>query len=372
MTLKITYMKNINFFNFDYTNSLMRNELINSYTNFLDSNYYVLGENVKKFEAEYAQFSGVKFCSGVSNGLDAIILSLKAIGIQSGDEVIVPSNTYIATWLAVTSLGGVVVPVEPNENTYNINTSLIEGKITNKTKAIIPVHLYGLACDMVSIMSIASKYNLYVIEDNAQAHSATVNGKMTGSFGHVNATSFYPGKNLGALGEAGGITTNSIEAKLKIDSLRNYGSKIKYKNELKGGNFRIDELQATQLRIRLKYLDHLTDYRIGIANQYDKLITNKNFIKPYSPKGYKHVYHQYIIITENREDLVSYLNSKGIRTLIHYPIPPHLQECYKDLGYKEGDFPIAENLSKNMVSLPIYPGLIEEEVQYISECLNLF
>ena len=342
----------------------MRNELINSYTNFLDSNYYVLGENVKKFEAEYAQFSGVKFCSGVSNGLDAIILSLKAIGLQSGDEVIVPSNTYIATWLAVTSLGGVVVPVEPNENTYNINTSLIERNITKKTKAIIPVHLYGLACDMDSIMNIASKHNLYVIEDNAQAHS--------GSFGHVNATSFYPGKNLGALGEAGGITTNSLDAKSKIDSLRNYGSKIKYKNEFKGGNYRIDELQASQLCVKLKYLNHLTDYRIGIANQYDKLITNKKFIKPYSPKGYKHVYHQYIIISENREELVSYLSQKGIKTLIHYPIPPHLQECYKYLNYKEGDFPIAENLSKTMISLPIYPGLEDENIKYVSEILNLF
>ena len=350
----------------------MRNELINSYTNFLDSNYYVLGENVKKFEAEYAQFSGVKFCSGVSNGLDAIILSLKAIGLQSGDEVIVPSNTYIATWLAVTSLGGVVVPVEPNENTYNINTSLIERNITKKTKAIIPVHLYGLACDMDSIMNIASKHNLYVIEDNAQAHSATINGKMTGSFGHVNATSFYPGKNLGALGEAGGITTNSLDAKSKIDSLRNYGSKIKYKNEFKGGNYRIDELQASQLCVKLKYLNHLTDYRIGIANQYDKLITNKKFIKPYSPKGYKHVYHQYIIISENREELVSYLSQKGIKTLIHYPIPPHLQECYKYLNYKEGDFPIAENLSKTMISLPIYPGLEDENIKYVSEILNLF
>lgn len=358
----------IPFLSFDYQNSLYREKLIESFTKVLDSNWYILGRELSTFEENYARLHGMKYSLGVANGLDALKISLTILGIREGDEVIVPSNTYIATWLAVSSIGAIPIPVEPNELTFNINPDLIESKITTKTKALIPVHLYGQPCEMTRIMEIAKKHNLFVIEDNAQSHLAKWEDKITGSFGEINATSFYPGKNLGALGDGGGITTNSEDLYLKARAFRNYGSEKKYINEIKGINSRLDELQASMLNIKLQFLQDITLKRQYIARKYDSLLEKCNNIKtPFTAKKATHVYHLYVIMCERRDELKEYLESKGISTLIHYPIPPHLQNAYSDLNYKVGDFPIAENMAKSCLSLPNYPGLLDYQIQYISE-----
>jgi dTDP-4-amino-4,6-dideoxygalactose transaminase len=362
------------FVSFQPMHTLIKQEVSEAFENFYDSYWYVLGKKLEKFESEYATFNEVKFSLGVSNGLDALFLSLKALGISKGDEVILPANTYIATALSVTYLGAKPIFIDPNNKTYNIDVDSIENRITARTKAIIPVHLYGQACEMDKIMNIASKYNLKVVEDNAQAHGAKFKNRITGSWGDINATSFYPGKNLGALGDGGAITTNDLNLYKKVKLLRNYGSGEKYKNEIIGYNMRLDELQASFLSVKLKYLNSWTAQRQKIALQYDEMLKGVgDIVIPFVHPDSTHSYHLYVIRTANRDELHDFLATKGIGTLIHYPIPPHLQEAYKYLGHKQGDYPIAEHLSKSVLSLPIWPGINPEQVEYVvSEIKNFF
>lgn len=364
---------NIPYLSFEYQHGLMRNEFKIACEDVIDSGWFIMGNFLKEFEENYAKISATKYACGVANGLDAIILSLKALNIGEGDEVIVPANTYIASWLAVSAVGATLVPIEPNIRTYNIDVREIEDKITSKTKAILPVHLYGLPCEMEKIMEIAKKYKLYVIEDNAQAHLATYNGKITGSFGDLNATSFYPGKNLGALGDAGAITSDSEELINKVKVLRNYGSEKKYYNIVKGMNSRLDEMQAAFLNIKLKYIVQLTNQRKQIAEKYNKELAGiEGLVLPYINKEATHVYHIYLIRIAKRNELMQFLLDKGINTFIHYPLPPHLQDAYKDLRYKVGDFPLTEEIANTCLSLPLYPGLQDLEIEYIIESIKSF
>lgn len=343
--------------------SAVKQEMQSTFEKVYDANWWVMGKELAAFEREYADFNQTQHAIGVSNGLDALVLSLRALEIGPGDEVIVPSNTYIATALAVSQVHAKPVFVEPRMETYNINPDLIERAITNKTKAIMPVHLYGQACEMDAIMAIADGYNLKVIEDNAQAHGAAWKGQLTGSFGHANGTSFYPGKNLGALGDGGAVTTKDAALAQHIEMLRNYGSKEKYYNEVIGYNNRLDELQAAFLRVKLRYLVNWTKQRQEIAGWYNKALAgNQNIITPYLHPEATHSYHLYVIRTPNREKVQAKLQEAGIGTLIHYPVPPHLQKAYKYLGHKEGDFPIAEEMAKTVLSLPAWVGLNSDEV----------
>jgi dTDP-4-amino-4,6-dideoxygalactose transaminase len=348
-------------------------ELKNAFNNVLNSGWYIMGEQLLSFEKNYAAYNQTQFCTGVANGLDAIILSLKVLGIGEGDEVIVPSNTYIATWLAVSYVGATPIPVEPKWDTCNINPELIEEKITLNTKAIIPVNLYGQVAEMDKIMSIANQYGLKVIEDNAQAQGAVCNGKLSGSFGHINASSFYPGKNLGALGDAGAITTDSEELANAIKVLRNYGSQKKYYNEVKGVNSRLDELQAALLDVKLNYLQSETEERQRLALIYDEQLKGiEGLFLPKNAEGCNSVYHIYQVRTSKRDELQKYLTEQGIGTVIHYPVPPHLQEAYKELNYKKGDFPIAEKIAQETISIPLYPGMPKEHQEIVIEKIKAF
>lgn len=363
----------IPFLNFEPTHKLLKQEMQAAFENVYDSNWYILGNQLAAFEKLYSQFNQVNYTIGVSNGLDALQLALTIAGVKSGDEVIVPSNTYIATWLAVSFLGAIPVPVEPNIETCNLDPDKIETALTEKTIAIIPVHLYGQACEMEKIVELAGKYDLKVIEDNAQAQGASYKMKLTGSFGDINATSFYPGKNLGALGDAGAITTNSEEYAIRARRLRNYGSEKKYYNEEIGHNMRLDELQAAFLTVKLKRLNEWTASRQQIAKWYDRYLKNVgDLILPVSADQATHVYHLYVIRTSQRNPLQQYLQSKGVGTLIHYPVPPHLQNAYQHMGYQRGSFPIAEVLADTMLSLPLWVGMEEQHVEYIANAINEF
>jgi len=347
--------------------------MVDKFEEFYDNNSFILGRNVEEFEKQYAAFCETKYCIGVANGLDALVLCLKALNIKSGDEVIVPSNTYIATWLAVSIVGATPIPVEPRLTTYNLNPDLIQGVITKRTRAIIPVHLYGQPCEMDSIVDIAKRFNLSIIEDNAQAQGATYNNKITGSFGIVNATSFYPGKNLGALGDAGAITTDSEELSKRVASLRNYGSEKKYYNEVKGVNSRLDELQAGFLSIKLNCIQEWNEQRNAVALKYnDRLNGVGDLIIPSLAEGAKPVYHLYVVRTKSRKELQEYLLANGIGTMIHYPIPPHLQKAYADHQYKKNDFQIAEQIADTCLSLPIYPGLSDASIDFIVSKISEF
>ena len=364
---------NVPFLSFGPMNAAIRPEIMKAFEQFFDKAWYVLGEKVSEFEKEYAAFNKVDHAIGLSNGLDALHLALRACGVGAGDEVIVPSNTYIATLLAVSYVGGTPVLVEPVKETYNIDPSKIEAAITSRTKAIMPVHLYGQACEMAPIMAIAKKHNLFVIEDNAQAHLATSNGQLTGSFGHINGTSFYPGKNLGALGDAGAVTTNDVTLAEKAKMLRNYGSQKKYYNEVIGYNMRLDECQAALLSIKLKYLQQWTDQRKKIAAYYDEALKNVgDLVLPAIAEGCTHVYHLYVVRTKKREAFQEFLQKNGVGTLIHYPVPPHLQKAYVDLKFKKGAFPIAEEIADSCVSIPLWPGMKEEESAWVVETIKKF
>jgi dTDP-4-amino-4,6-dideoxygalactose transaminase len=350
--------------------SSIREEMRQCFDKVYDSYWYVLGKNVTDFEESYAAFNQTQYCVGLSNGLDALHLALKACGIGEGDEVIIPSNTYIATVLAVSFVGATPIFVEPRLDTYNINPELIEKAITKRTKAIMPVHLYGQSCEMTPIMEIANKYKLFVIEDNAQSQGSTFNGKLTGSWGHVNGTSFYPGKNLGALGDAGAVTTNDAILAEKIRIFRNYGSSKKYHNEVIGYNMRLDELQAAFLSVKLKHLNAWTKQRQEIASWYNEALNGINGLTlPQTAIGATHVHHLYVIRSENRDELQKNLNEHGIGTLIHYPIPPHIQMAYDHLGYKKGDFPIAEEIADTCLSLPMWPGMKKNHIESISRII---
>ena len=334
--------------------------------------WYIEGVEDEKFEKVFAEYCNSKYCVGVGNGLDALFLALKALNVKDGDEVIVPSNTYIATALAVTYVGATPVFVEPDIRTFNIDPAKIEKAITEKTKAIMPVHLYGQACDMEPIMKIAKKYNLLVVEDCAQAHGATYKGKVVGSFGDAAGFSFYPGKNLGALGDAGAIVTNNEELAKKVRALGNYGSDYKYHHVYQGNNSRLDELQAAFLAAKLPLLDKVNENRRRIADRYLAGINNPNVILPFVPDYAVPVWHIFGIRCKMRTELENFLNDAGIGTNKHYPIPMHLQDCYKDLGFKEGDFPIAEEISSSELSIPMYYGMTDDEVQYVIDKVNEF
>jgi dTDP-4-amino-4,6-dideoxygalactose transaminase len=364
---------NIPFFSFEKRNQQVKAETLRAFEQFFDSAWYVLGGSTKAFEENYAKFNQVDYCVGVSNGLDALHLSLRALGIGKGDEVIVPSNTYIATVLAVSYTGATPVFVEPRMETANLNPDLIEQAITKRTKCIMPVHLYGQPCEMDRIMAIAEAHGLYVVEDNAQAHGATYNGKMTGSFGHINATSFYPTKNLGALGEAGAVTTNDAELAEKIRTLRNYGSQKRYYNEVIGYNNRIDEFEAAYLNVALQYLDEWTAERQKLAAFYKGALSDISNIQLFEEaEGAECVHHLFVIKTEKRDELRAFLTEQGIGTQIHYPIPPHLQSAYKDLGLPAGSFPIAEELAQTCLSSPLWVGMTKTQVDHISMQIRNF
>jgi len=354
----------------------------------LNSGWYIVGKEVSSFEKDFAKYIGTKYCVGTSNGLDALFLVLKAWGIGAGDEVIVPSNTYIATWLAVSYAGAIPIPVEPDIRTFNIDPDLIKEKITKRTKAIIPVHLYGMPADMDPIMNLAERYNLKVLEDSAQAHGAVYGNKKCGSLGTASAFSFYPGKNLGAFGDGGAITTDDPVLAEKVRCLSNYGSKIKYYNEYQGYNCRLDEIQAAILRVKLTYLDEWNRERHLVAKEYYKIdnpkinlpyqeLQRENlredkicFVQPYS--GIKSIpcWHQYVVMREKRNDLQKYLNSSGIETMIHYPIPPHKQKAYKEINNLS--FPIAEQIAEKCLSLPMNPFISQEQISKIRHAIKIF
>lgn len=337
-----------------------------------NKSWYIAGAEDELFERKFAKYCDSKYCVGVGNGLDALFLALKGLGIGAGDEVIVPSNTYIATALAVTYVGATPIFVEPDINTFNIDPLKIEEKITQKTKAIMPVHLYGQPCDMFPIIKIAKKYGLYIVEDCAQAHGAKYNGKVVGSFGDAAGFSFYPGKNLGALGDAGATVTNNKELADKVRALGNYGSDYKYHHIYQGNNSRLDEIQAAFLSAKLPHLDRMNEERKKIAMKYLDGIKNKEIILPYVPKYADPVWHIFAIRCKRRDELEKYLNDAGIATNKHYPIPLHLQKCYEKLEFIKGDFPIAEEISETELSIPMYYGMTDEEVQYVVERLNMF
>lgn len=334
--------------------------------------WYIEGVEDDAFEKAFAEYCGTDYCVGVGNGLDALVMALKGLGVGAGDEVIVPSNTYIATALAVTYVGATPVFVEPDIRTFNINPALIEAAITDNTKAIMPVHLYGQACDMDPIVDISKKYNLFIVEDCAQAHGATYKGKKIGTFGDAAGFSFYPGKNLGALGDAGATITNNKELADKIRAYGNYGSDYKYHHIYKGNNSRLDEMQAAFLAAKLPHLDKMNTERRRIAQMYFDGIKNEEIVLPFVPDYAVPVWHIFGIRCKRRTELEKFLNDKGIGANKHYPIPMHLQECYKDLGFKKGDFPIAEEISSTQLSIPMYYGMKDEEINYVIEALNNF
>jgi dTDP-4-amino-4,6-dideoxygalactose transaminase len=363
----------IPFLNFDSMHLPIKSEIMDAFESFYDSNWYVLGEKVKTFEEQFCKFNNVSNTIGVSNGLDALFMSLRILEIGKGDEVIIPSNTYIATAIAVSLVGATPIFVEPLIDTFNINPDLIEAVITPKTKAIMPVHLYGQACQMDKIKSIAEKYNVFIVEDNAQSQGSAYNGVYTGSWGDINATSFYPGKNLGALGDAGAITTNSSDYATKAKVLRNYGSHKKYYNEVIGYNMRLDECQASILSVKLKYIHDWNAQRQTIAKKYfDALNGINGLILPKVADSATHVYHLFVVRTNKRNDLQDYLLKYGISTLIHYPIPIHLQNAYSHLEFKKGSFPIAEILAETNLSLPLWPGITDDQISYISDKIRSF
>jgi dTDP-4-amino-4,6-dideoxygalactose transaminase len=342
-----------------------------SYQRVMESGWYIDGHELKAFESEFSEYCNVKYCIGVGNGLDALHLILRAMDIGEGDEVIVPSNTFIATWLAVSYAGAIPVPVEPDEATYNIDPKRIEVAITDKTKAIIPVHLYGQPADMDPIIEIAARYCLKVIEDAAQAHGARYKGKRTGGLGNAAGFSFYPGKNLGAYGDGGAITTNDSVIAEKVRQLRNYGSPAKYTHDVKGFNSRLDEMQAALLRVKLQHLDEWNARRRKIADQYlQKLAFQDSLTLPYIPFGVEPVWHLFVIRTLERERLQQYLDNCGIQTLIHYPVPPHRQAAYQELSHLQ--LHVSEQIHREVLSLPMSPVMNQDDVNYIWRTLEKY
>ena len=341
-----------------------------AYARVMDSNYFILGSEVAAFENEFAQYCGAKHCIGVANGLDALFITLKAFDIGPGDEVIVPSNTYIATWLAVSYAGATPVPVEPGERTYNLDPAKIEAAITQRTRAIIPVHLYGQPADMDPIMATAAKHGLKVLEDAAQAHGALYRGRRVGTLGDAAGFSFYPGKNLGAIGDGGAVVTNDDLLADKLRVLRNYGSRVKYQNEVKGFNTRLDEMQAAFLRVKLSVLDNWNERRRKVAEWYMTGLAESGLTLPYVPPWATPVWHLFVVRHPNRTAIQAALSAQGISTMIHYPIPPHLQGAYKEMGKSLGEYPISETMHETVFSLPIWPQLSQSDsASVISSCV---
>jgi dTDP-4-amino-4,6-dideoxygalactose transaminase len=348
----------------------LKEELDAAYHRVMDSGWYILGSEVDAFETEFADYCGVKHCIGVGNGLEALQLILHAMDIGAGDEVIVPANTYIATWLAVSNVGAVPVPVEPCARTYNIDPAGINAAITPRTKAIIPVHLYGQPADMDPINELAASYGLAVVEDAAQAHGARYKGRRTGSLGHAAGFSFYPGKNLGAIGDGGAVTTDDDALADRIRLLRNYGSKQKYVHECKGVNSRLDELQAAFLRVKLRCLDEWNARRTRIAAAYCATLSDKIVVVPLVPDYVEPVWHLYVVLSEERNVLQRELQAAGIGTLIHYPIPPHMQDAYAKLGFTRDAFPLSARLAEQVLSLPMGPSMTDDQAAIIIKAVS--
>ena len=361
----------IPFATFEFMHKEIRSELDHAYKNVMDKGWFIQGSECEQFENEYSAYIGTDYCIGVATGLDAIYLILKAMEIGSGDEVIVPSNTFIATALAVSYTGAKPVFVEPQLNNYNIDVKRIEEKLNTRTKAIIAVHLQGRAADMDCINEIAEKYKLKVIEDAAQAHGTRYKGRMAGTLSDAAAFSFYPGKNLGAFGDGGCIMTNNHDLAKKIRALGNYGSDYKYHHIYKGTNSRLDELQAAFLRVKLPYLERWNQERRKIANRYLEEIKNPSIVLPeISTDEYEHIYHVFAIRCAKRDELERFLNDNGIGTVKHYPIPMHMQEAYRELGIKQGELPIAEEISRTILSIPMYYGMTDKEVDFVIKTIQ--
>lgn len=337
----------------------------------LRSGWYVLGNEVKSFEEEFADYVGAKHCVGLASGLDALWIAFRILGIGAGDEVIVQGNTYIASVMGITINGATPVFVEPDEY-FNIDASKIEEKITDKTKAILVVHLYGQASNMKPIVNVCKKYNLRLVEDCAQSHGAKFEGRTTGTFGDIGCFSFYPSKNLGAFGDAGAIVTNSDKIAADTRIFRNYGSEKRYYNKVVGANSRLDEMQAGFLRVRLQYLDELAEEKRKICERYLNELKNDKIILPKIRDGATHIWHQFVIQSEHRDELLQYLEEKNVGTIIHYPIPPHLSEAYRYLGIKEGALPKTEKYAKTVLSIPLYNGMLKEEQDYVIDAINAF
>ncbi len=337
----------------------------------LRSGWYVLGKEVSSFEEEFAAYTGAKHCVGLASGLDALWLAFRVLGIKEGDEVIVQANTYIASVIGITMNGATPVFVEPDEY-YGIDASAIKAHITKKTKAVLVVHLYGQACEMEPIVSLCEEFNLKLVEDCAQSHGACYNGRMTGVFGDIGCFSFYPSKNLGAFGEGGAIVTNDAQIAADMKIYRNYGSEKRYYNKVVGTNSRLDEIQAGLLRVRLSHLQELTDERQEIAERYLKELNNAYFSLPKVRKEGNHVWHQFVVYSDNRDELKHYLEENEIGTIIHYPIPPHLSEAYEYLGHKAGEYPITEKDALSVLSIPMYNGMTSKEQSYVIEIMNAF
>jgi len=333
---------------------------------------FIMGDEVKIFEEELASFCSAKYAVGVSSGTDALLLALKAINIQPGDEVITVPNTFIATTEAITMAGGKIKFVDIDEETFNIDTNKIESAITNKTRAILPVHLYGQPANMDPIIDLSKKYNLKVIEDAAQAHGAEYNNKRVGALGDIGIFSFYPGKNLGAYGDAGAVVTNDPNISHKIAMLRNHGRTKKYEHEYEGYNCRLDTLQAAILRVKLKYINSWNEARRNHAYSYRRLLQNTDIILPTEQKVSKHIYHIFAVKTADRDNLLNKLKNEGIGAGIHYPIPLHLQPAYRYLGYKSGDFSTTEKCAREIISLPMYPELDEVKIKKVAEAVSKF
>lgn len=364
---------NVPFVSFEEMHKQIAQELKTKFDEVLNKNIFIAGKELTDFEGEFANYCDSSYAVGCGNGLDALFLILKALGIGKGDEVIVPSNTYIATALAVSYVGATPVFVEPQLSTFTISPSLIEEKINKNTKAIIAVHLYGRIADMDEINKIAAKYSIKVIEDAAQAHGAKYKGQRAGSLGDAAGFSFYPGKNLGALGDGGCVVTQNKELAETVKILGNYGSSIKYHNELQGNNSRLDEMQAAFLRVKLKYLDSWNTRRKEVATRYLNEIFNDNIFLPLKDEdGYDSVWHLFVIRCTRRDKLEKYLMEKGIGTTMHYPIPMHKQKAYKNLGISTGMLPVAEEISNTVLSIPMFYGITDDEVSYVIEIINEF
>ncbi|CAG0991954.1 dTDP-3-amino-2,3, 6-trideoxy-4-keto-D-glucose/dTDP-3-amino-3,4, 6-trideoxy-alpha-D-glucose/dTDP-2,6-dideoxy-D-kanosamine transaminase [Anaerolineales bacterium] len=362
-------MNSVRFLDLGATYRELKMEIDAAVARVLDSGWYLLGAELDAFETEYAAYTSARYCIGVGNGLEALHLALRAMSIGPGDEVLVPSNTYIATWLAVSQVGATPVPVEPDERTYNMDPQRIEEAITPRTRAILPVHLYGQPADMAPILACAKKHGLKVLADGAQAHGARYRGAAIGGLGDATAWSFYPGKNLGAYGDAGAVTTDDPALAERIRILRNYGSRVKYVNEVQGYNSRLDEMQAAILRVKLCHMDTWNARRTRVAATYTTALAECGLTLPAVPDGMEPVWHLYVVRHLQRDALQRDLQARGIQTLIHYPIPPHRQQAYADLGWPAGSFPVAESMADHVLSLPMGPHLSAAQQERVIEAV---
>ncbi len=369
--MSMTDQSTIPFVDLNRQHEQIKDELSSAFDSVLQSGWFILGPQVEAFEQAFASYSGAAHCVGVGNGLDAIELLLRAFGIGPGDEVIVPSNTFIATWLAVSRVGATPVAVEPDPRTHNIDPSAIEATITSRTKCVLPVHLYGQPADMDRINALAAKHDLIVIEDNAQAQGALYKGRKTGSLGHAAATSFYPGKNLGALGDGGAVVTSDAQIAERVRVLRNYGSKQKYVHLERGENSRLDELQAAVLRVKLRRLDGWNTQRQTIAAQYTRMLAGTSVKPPFVASWAQPVWHLYVIESDRRDELQAHLTANRIQTVIHYPIAPHQQACYQS-SHGGMSLPIVEAAAARVLSLPLFPGMRDDEIERVVQAIARF